>query len=122
MQPLFDPDSRPRRSFRASADVAADRLRDDARRLALGDAHVTTPPRDCEHGQLARACERCDDARELVRLRAVERAARGLFAACDYVLADGWRAETLATGPGTDAVNWAWHALADALGMASGDA
>lgn len=25
-------------------------------------------PRDCEHGQLARSCERCEDAREIAAL------------------------------------------------------
>lgn len=27
----------------------------------------------CEHGQLARSCERCDDAREIAELRALLR-------------------------------------------------
>lgn len=28
------------------------------------------PERDCQHGQLARACDRCADAREIAELRA----------------------------------------------------
>lgn len=36
------------------------------------------PARDCEHGQLARSCDRCADAREIAELRAEVARLRGI--------------------------------------------
>lgn len=41
-----------------------------AGRLASPLTEVLDPTRDCKHGQLARSCDRCEDAREIAELRA----------------------------------------------------
>lgn len=51
---------------------------------------------------------------ELARLRRIEEAAKGLFAALDYITPT-WRAETLYIDKDSDEVNWAWVALDRAL-------
>jgi hypothetical protein len=39
-------------------------------KVRLTDGLGPDPERDCQHGQLARACDRCADAREIAELRA----------------------------------------------------
>lgn len=46
---------------------------------------------ECKHGHLARSCYRCDDEREIERLRAnveKQRAALGPFAECSHGASD----------------------------------
>lgn len=72
---------------------------------------MTASERDCEHGQLARSCDRCADAREIAELRdeaenlrweldATKRAREATEAECAGLRARISRAE-----------HWAQHAM-----------
>lgn len=56
--------------------------------------------RDCRHGQLARVCERCEDAREIAELRAENAKLRTVMVAAAEEIQAHWEAHCDAEGYG----------------------